>query len=77
MRLLQSSTSFRKPATVSRKSNDGIPRLTAVAAKSIREPHYMPTPLLPLPLSGNEREMDLNISYNRFWCLTTITNIMD
>jgi hypothetical protein len=24
-----------------------------------------------------EREMDINISYNRFWCLTTITNLMD
>jgi hypothetical protein len=24
-----------------------------------------------------EREMDLNISYNRFWCLTSITNHMD
>jgi hypothetical protein len=31
----------------------GILRLTAVAAKSTREPPYMPTPLLPLPLSGN------------------------
>jgi hypothetical protein len=29
-----------------------IPRLTAIAAKSTREPPYMPTPLLPLPLSG-------------------------
>jgi hypothetical protein len=52
MRPLRSSTSFRKPATVSRKSNAGIPRLTAVAAKSTREPPYTPTPLLPLPLSG-------------------------
>jgi hypothetical protein len=30
----------------------GIPCLTAIAAKSTREPPYMPTPLLPLPLSG-------------------------
>jgi hypothetical protein len=30
----------------------GIPRLTAIAAKSTREPPYMPTPLPPLPLSG-------------------------
>jgi hypothetical protein len=30
----------------------GIPRLTAIAAKSTREPPCMPTPLLPLPLSG-------------------------
>jgi hypothetical protein len=30
----------------------GIPRLTAITAKSNREPPYMPTPLLPLPLSG-------------------------
>jgi hypothetical protein len=51
-RPLQSSTSFRNPATVSRKSNAGIPRLTAIATKSTREPPYMPTPLLPLPLSG-------------------------
>jgi hypothetical protein len=33
-RPLQTSTSFRKPATVSRKRNAGIPRLTAIAAKS-------------------------------------------
>jgi hypothetical protein len=52
MRPLQSSTSFRKPATVSRKSNAEIPRMTAIAAKSTREPPYMLTPLLPLPLSG-------------------------
>jgi hypothetical protein len=30
----------------------GISRLTAIAAKSTREPPYMPTPLLPLPLLG-------------------------
>src|SRR6187455_904484 len=30
----------------------GIPHLSAIAAKSTREPPYMPTPLLPLPLSG-------------------------
>jgi hypothetical protein len=24
-----------------------------------------------------EREMALTIFYNRFWCLTTITNLMD
>jgi hypothetical protein len=24
-----------------------------------------------------EREMGLNISYNRFWCLTSITNHVD
>jgi hypothetical protein len=48
-RPLPSSTSFRKPATVCRKSNAGIPRLTSIAAKSTREPPYMPT---PLPLSG-------------------------
>jgi hypothetical protein len=51
-RPLQSSTSFRKPATVSRKSNAGISRLTVIAAKSTRKPPYTPTPLLPLPLSG-------------------------
>ena len=33
-RPLQSSTSFRKPATVSRKRNAGMPRLTVIAAKS-------------------------------------------
>jgi hypothetical protein len=51
-RPLQSSTSFRKPATVSRERNAGIPRLTAITAKSTREPPYMPTPLPPLPLLG-------------------------
>jgi hypothetical protein len=30
-----------------------IPRLTAIAAKSTREPPSMPTPLLSLPLLGN------------------------
>jgi hypothetical protein len=30
----------------------GIPRLTAIAEKSTQEPPYMPTPLLPLSLSG-------------------------
>jgi hypothetical protein len=30
-----------------------------------------------LKYMSNEREIDLNISYNRFWCLTTITNLMD
>jgi hypothetical protein len=49
-RPLQSSTSFRKPAIVSRERNAEIPRLTAIAAKSTREPPYTPTPLLPLPL---------------------------
>jgi hypothetical protein len=47
MRPLQRSTSLRKPATISRKSNAEIPRLTAIAAKSTREPPYMPTPLAP------------------------------
>jgi hypothetical protein len=37
---LQSSTSFRKPATVSRERNAGISRLTAVVVKSTREPPY-------------------------------------
>jgi hypothetical protein len=52
MRPLQSSTSFRKPATVSSKSNVEIPRLTAIATKSTRERPYTPTPLQPLPLLG-------------------------
>jgi hypothetical protein len=51
-RPLQSSTSFKKPATVSRERNARIPRLTTIVAKSTREPPYTPTPLLPLPLSG-------------------------
>jgi hypothetical protein len=49
-RHLQSSTSFRKPATVSRERNAGISRLTAIAAKSTREPPYTdhsPTALAP------------------------------
>jgi hypothetical protein len=49
-RPLQSSTSFRKPAIVSRKRNAGIPRLTAIAAKSAREPphtDHSPTALAP------------------------------
>jgi hypothetical protein len=48
-RPLQSSTSFRKPATVSRKCNAGIPHLTAIEQNQ-PEPPYTPTPLLPLPL---------------------------
>jgi hypothetical protein len=52
MRPLQSSTCFRKPTTVMGRAIVGIPRLTAIAAKSTREPPYMPTPLLPLPLLG-------------------------
>jgi hypothetical protein len=51
-RPLQSSISFRKPTTISRKSNVGIPSLTVIAAKSTQEPPYTPTPVLPLPLSG-------------------------
>jgi hypothetical protein len=50
MRPLQSSTSFRKSAIVSRERNAGIPRLTAIAAKSTREPRYTdhsPTALAP------------------------------
>jgi hypothetical protein len=39
-RPLQSSTSFRKPATVSRERNIGIPRLKSHRSKSIREPPY-------------------------------------
>jgi hypothetical protein len=39
-RPLQSSTSFKKPATVLGSANAGIPRLTAIAAKSTREPPY-------------------------------------
>jgi hypothetical protein len=39
-RPLQSSTSFRKPTTVSRKRNARIPHLTAIAAKSAQEPPY-------------------------------------
>jgi hypothetical protein len=50
MRPLQSSTSFRKPATVIGSSNAGIPRMTAIAAKSTRGPPYTdhsPTALAP------------------------------
>jgi hypothetical protein len=50
MRPLQSSTSFRKPATVLGSSNAGIPRLTAIAAKSTQGPPYTdhsPTALAP------------------------------
>ena len=56
-RPLQSSTSFRKPATVSRERNAGIPRLTAIAAKSTREPLYTdnsPTALAPFGLWGTD-----------------------
>jgi hypothetical protein len=51
-RPLQSSTSFRKPTTVSRKRNAGIPRLTAITAKSAENLPTPTTPLLPLPLLG-------------------------
>jgi hypothetical protein len=50
MRPLQSSTSFRKPATVLGSSNAGIPRLTAIVAKSTQGPPYTdhsPTTLAP------------------------------
>jgi hypothetical protein len=49
-RPLQSSTSFRKPTTIFRNSNAGIPRLTAITAKSARGPPYTdhsPTALAP------------------------------
>jgi hypothetical protein len=49
-RPLQSSTSFRKPSTVSRKLQCRDPRLTAIAAKSIQGPPYTdhsPTALAP------------------------------
>jgi hypothetical protein len=49
---LQSSTSFRKPATVYRKRNAGIPRLTAIAAKSAREPPYIDHSPTALALFG-------------------------
>jgi hypothetical protein len=51
-RPLQSSTSFRKPATVSRKHNAGIPRLTTIVANQPKNFPTLTTPLLPLPLSG-------------------------
>jgi hypothetical protein len=49
-RHLQSSTSFRKPATVLGSSNAGIPRLTAITTKSTQRPPYTdhsPTALAP------------------------------
>jgi hypothetical protein len=39
-RSLQSSTSFRKPATVIGSSSAGIPRLTAIPTKSTQGPPY-------------------------------------
>jgi hypothetical protein len=39
-RPLQSSTSFQKPATVSRSSNAGTPHMIAIAAKSTQGPPY-------------------------------------
>jgi hypothetical protein len=50
MRPLQSSTSFRNPATVIGSSCAEIPRLTAIAAKSTQGPPYTnhsPTALAP------------------------------
>jgi hypothetical protein len=47
---LQSSTSFRKPATIMGSSSAGTPRLTAIAAKSTQGPPYTdhsPTALAP------------------------------
>jgi hypothetical protein len=49
-RPLQSSTSFRKPATVLGNSNAGTTRMTAIAAKSTQGPPYTnhsPTALAP------------------------------
>jgi hypothetical protein len=37
---------------------------------------YEFTPI-PIPMWVYEREMALTIFYNRFWYLTTITNLMD
>jgi hypothetical protein len=51
MRSLQSSASFRKPATIIGSSCAGIPRLTAIAAKSTQGPPYTdhcPTALAPI-----------------------------
>jgi hypothetical protein len=50
-RPLQSSTSFRKYATVLESSSAGIPCLTAIAAKSTQGPPYpdhSPTALAPI-----------------------------
>jgi hypothetical protein len=50
-RPLQSSTSFRKPATVLGSSSAGICRLTAITAKSTQGPPYTdhsPTALAPI-----------------------------
>jgi hypothetical protein len=52
MRPLQSSTSFKKPATVSRMGNIGIPRLKSHRSMIDPRTSLYATPLLPLPLSG-------------------------
>jgi hypothetical protein len=51
-RPLQSSTGFRKPATVSRKGNIGIPRPKRHRSMIDPRTSLYTTPLLPLPLSG-------------------------
>jgi hypothetical protein len=51
-RPLQSSTSFRKPATVSRKLQCRAPRLTAITTKSTQGPPYIDHSTTALPLSG-------------------------
>ena len=51
-RPLQSSTSFRKPAIVSRKRNAGISHLTTIVAKSARELPYTDHSPTALALSG-------------------------
>jgi hypothetical protein len=48
-RPLQSSTSFRKPATVMGRALVRIPCLTVIAPKSTREPSYMQLPYYPCP----------------------------
>jgi hypothetical protein len=42
---------FENPLQFLGRAIARIPRLTAIVAKSTREPPCMPTPLLPLPLS--------------------------
>jgi hypothetical protein len=51
-RPLQSSTSFRKPATVIGSSSAGIPRLTAIVAKSTQGPPYIDHSPTSLALFG-------------------------
>jgi hypothetical protein len=54
------------------------PGLSSKEIKRAQVNNKYKTMLRAIPSTGaREREMASTISYNRFWCLTTITKLMD